>query len=72
MPSCAARFMAHDCKQSDQKNVNISQIKFISLDAFDNGDFQATRDDKFEAIYVTRMVSAVIFKLKRFSCSDRK
>jgi hypothetical protein len=63
--------MAHDCEQSDQK-VNNFLIKFISLDAFDNGDFQATRDDKFEAIYVTRMVSAVSFKLKRFSFSIRK
>lgn len=47
------------------RKVNFFLIKFISLDAFDNGDSHGSRDDKFEAIYVTRMVSAVSFKLKK-------
>jgi hypothetical protein len=55
----------HKCKQTDQKASERSLTKFISSDAFDNGDFQGTRDDKFKAIYVGRKVSAVSFKLKK-------
>jgi hypothetical protein len=42
-------------------------MNFISSEASDNGDFHGSRDDKLEAIYVTRMVSEVSFYLKRFS-----